>query len=395
MPLNDLLLVFALLVAAMLFGWWQGARNQRKSRQQKGGGLSKDYFRGLNYLLEDKPDDALDVFTRMVEVDSDTLETHFALGSLFRRRGEVDRAIRIHQNLIARPNLTRAERTQALFALGEDYLKAGLYDRAESLFTELARDRARAAGALGNLLVIYEQQKDWDKAIKAARDLESVTGRYRSREISHYHCELAELALADRDFRTAAKLLRKAASHERDSVRVQLLSARRAETEGRWRHAMRHYRRALEADPEQASSYLPSVYAALQQQDRAAQFEEIIESATRHRPDAKKAIALAALRSPELNSDAVDLCVGNFLHESKGLSGVRQAVRRFVKLANSAQDIDEDQLLRQLLREWQGDSIRYVCIDCGYDGTVLYWQCPSCRSWETLRPRLELNVSAG
>lgn len=394
MPLNDLLLVFALLVAAMLFGWWQGSRHQNAS-QKKGGGLSKDYFRGLNYLLEDRPDDALDVFTRMVEVDSDTLETHFALGSLFRRRGEVDRAIRIHQNLIARPNLTRAERTQALFALGEDYLKAGLYDRAESLFTELARDRVHAEGALGRLLAIYEQQKDWDKAIKAARDLESVTGRYRNREISHYHCELAEKALAEQDFRTAAKLLRKATGYERDSVRVQLLSARLAETEGRWRHALRHYRRALEADPEQASGYLPSVYAVLQRQDRGGQFDEIIESVTRQRPDARKAIALAALRSPGMNSQAVENCVDRFLQESKGLGGVRQAVRRFVKLARSAQDIDEDRLMRQLLREWQGDTIRYVCVDCGYDGTVLYWQCPSCRGWETLRPRLELNVSAG
>ncbi|MDX1454060.1 MAG: lipopolysaccharide assembly protein LapB [Gammaproteobacteria bacterium] len=393
MPLENLILVAALLLVAMLAGWWLGRRRTRRV-ETGSGGINRDYFKGLNYLLNERPDDALDVFIRMAELDSDTIETHFTLGSLFRRRGEVDRAIRIHQNLIARPNLSRRHRTQALAALGDDYMKAGLLDRAESLFAELTRDRQQGPEALQKLLVIYEQQKDWDRAIQVARDLESRNGSYRSHEIAHYYCELAELALQKADFNSTARFLRKAGAFDRGNVRVQLLSAQLAEKEQKWRHAIRHYKRALEADPAQASTQLAAIHAVLQHQNKLDQFESLVDSVSRSSPEARRAIALAALRLKGIHSAALDRVVETFLAEAPGLEGVREAVKRFVKLSKTAADIQEQNLIRQLLREWRGDSLQYSCDNCGYSGSVLYWQCPSCRSWETLRPRLELNVSA-
>lgn len=166
-----------LLFLAAALGWLF-AKLPNRTNHGSGKPISREYYKGLNFLLAEKPDKALEVFIRMVEVDSETVETHFALGSLFRRRGEVDRAIRVHQNLIARPNLKREFKTQALFALGEDYMKAGLFDRAENLFLELSRDRRFQRDALNHLVAIYEQQKDWDQAVTAFRQLESATGEY-------------------------------------------------------------------------------------------------------------------------------------------------------------------------------------------------------------------------
>src|SRR5690606_11247143 len=269
-----------------------------RPRARRSGGLPGEYFRGLNFLLNEEPDKALEVFMRMVEVDSETLETHFALGSLFRRRGEVDRAIRIHQNLIARTNLSRAQRTQALFELGEDYLKAGLLDRAESLFSELSREKSHVRPALERMITIFEQQKDWEKAIDAARQLGSATGQQRSREVAHYYCQLAEQDLAEHHWRAASRNLRRAWSFDRDSVRVSLLSAELAEGEDDPKRAVRHYQRALTVDPGKAPLILPPLGRLLTRLGSSSQFDEIVRQAIRERPEATAMVAAAALRDP-------------------------------------------------------------------------------------------------
>ena len=184
-------LLWLLLPLAAASGWLAARRGVRGTKAQLMPELSSDYFQGLNYLLNEQPDKAIEVFVRMLEVNSDTVETHLALGNLFRRRGEVDRAIHIHQNLIARPTLKPEQRTQALMELGQDYMRAGLLDRAESLFEELVQVDAHTAAALQQLLVIYQQEKDWDRAIQTARRLGVVSGRNMAPVIAQYYCELA------------------------------------------------------------------------------------------------------------------------------------------------------------------------------------------------------------
>src|SRR5690606_16744100 len=169
---------------------------------------------------------------RMVEVDSETVETHFALASLFRRRGEVDRAIRIHQNLIARPSLSRVHREQALYELGEDYMRAGLFDRAESLFVEISKAGAYVPSALRHLMAIYEQQSDWDQAIAAAQRLELVDGRSQRRVIAHYWCELAGLAAEAGQRRRALQFVQKAQATDPGSARAGMLKGELLDAEG-------------------------------------------------------------------------------------------------------------------------------------------------------------------
>ncbi len=190
MEINWMIIIWLLPVAAFS-GWLYGRRCNSPSGTAYNDRLHPEYFKGLNYVLNEQPDKAIEVFVKMLEVDSETVETHLALGNLFRRRGEVDRAIRIHQNLIARPNLNREQRSLALLELGMDYMRSGLFDRAESLFIELVEIDLYTVAAFTELLDIYQQEKDWGNAIKMARRLELSSGRSLKKNIAHFYCEQA------------------------------------------------------------------------------------------------------------------------------------------------------------------------------------------------------------
>ncbi len=208
-------LFWLLLPIAAVSGWVLGVRNPRTEQDTgRERGLRSDYFKGINYLLNEQPDKAIEVFIKVLEVDQETVETHLALGNLYRRRGEVDRAIRIHQNLVARNSLSAEQRYEALLELGQDYLSAGLLDRAEDLFKELAEASHYRVQALRQLIDIYEQEKDWDEAISCARQLERATGNQLGPVIAHYQCEQAEQYRSHNDYKAALKVLGKAAGQE-------------------------------------------------------------------------------------------------------------------------------------------------------------------------------------
>jgi len=344
--------------------------------RRRGDGLHPDYLKGLNYLLNEETDRAIDLFVRMAELDSETVETHFALGSLFRRRGEVDRAIRIHQNLIARPNLARDQRQQALFALGEDYMRAGLQDRAEHLFQDLvdaARFRRRA---LEQLASIYEQQKGWDEAITVRKRLQVIRGGDDRHIIAHYLCEQAEAAGLARDPRTARTLLRKATSQDRDSLRAQILLAGLSESEGDDEGAMRAYRRILEQDSSLAVLVLPKLRRVLRGAGRAEVFTEAVLAMEKAGGAAARAhIALALVLNPELEEPVTLRIFRGWVEGEAAFAGT-------LRLLDGRNDEASDRRLLDAVRGLLDGRPRFRCGECGFAGHVHYWQCPSCKSWD-------------
>ncbi|MCG8434595.1 MAG: tetratricopeptide repeat protein, partial [Gammaproteobacteria bacterium] len=292
MPTETLILIGALLFVAAALGWLVARLTQKGEHEFGRGNISAEYFKGLNFLLNEQPDKALEVFIRMVEVDSDTIETHFALGSLFRRRGEVDRAIRIHQNLIARPNLHKRHRSQALYELGEDYMKAGLFDRAENLFMDLANNRLYVDAALRHLVTIYEQQKDWEQAINVYRQLESLTGVNRKNVIAQYFCELAEVSLNKGELRAALKNAKRALSFDKTCVRASMQLAKIADREIKPKDAVKHYKHTLELDIEFALEVLPKLSEIFERQGNLEGFSELLRG-LRQKAKADHCIALA------------------------------------------------------------------------------------------------------
>lgn len=382
-----------LLIAAAVLGWLLAHWGRGGKRASHFKFVSAEYFRGLNYLLNEQPDKALEVFIRVAEVDSDTVETHFALGSLFRRRGEVDRAIRIHQNLIARPNLNREHRAQALFELAQDYLRAGLLDRAESLLLELLDVPGYTESALRSLISLYEQQKDWEQAITMRRRLQTLSGAAQEETIAQYYCEMAQTALSAKDLSLARRLLKRAQSHDPDCVRAHLLLAQIAETEQQWERSRQHYGQVLEHEIRYATEVLPALARVTRQLDDQASVQAVTEKLRRDNPKASGYLAIAAIMDPELDDPVSRGCVADYLRSEPSLRGLYDMFTAFGQQqgVSPVRDLEPLQLaVRKLLI----NGPRYRCEECGFRSKTLYWQCPGCKTWNRTMPFHEITFSA-
>ncbi len=227
---------------------WLAARIDIKQLLSESRALPLSYFKGLNFLLNEQPDKAIEALIEVVKVEPQTVELHFALGSLFRRRGEVERAIRMHQNLLDRPDLRGDARLHALYELAQDYLKAGLLDRAEEFFAKLEGTDYEQQG-LKFLLEIYEQEKDWKKAIEASRRMDEVTGKSSERDIANYYCELAANELTESGPEAARRHLEEALSVNRKCVRANMLLGDLAMSDGDAKAAIAHWKRIEQQDP--------------------------------------------------------------------------------------------------------------------------------------------------
>src|SRR5690606_4123637 len=251
-----------LLPLAAISGWVIGRRGGERHSDSQVSKLSTTYFRGLNYLLNEQPDKAIELFLHIAELDKDTFETQVALGHLFRRRGEVDRAIRLHQALVQRPDLSDQQKVQALLALGEDYMKSGLLDRAETVFTDLARIDQRAPQALRHLIAIYQAERDWAKAIENATRYEAVTGEPRGKLVAPVECELADRHRAAGEVEAARAAIARAYAADSTSVRAGMLEGRIEVEAGNDRAAIRAFERAARHDPDYLPELLPALLAS-------------------------------------------------------------------------------------------------------------------------------------
>jgi lipopolysaccharide assembly protein B len=364
---------------------WLAARIDIKQLLSESRALPSSYFKGLNFLINQQPDKAIEAFIEVVKVDPQTVELHFALGNLFRRRGEVDRAIRMHQNLIDRADLGSEQRLTALYELAQDYLKAGLLDRAEELFTKLA-GTAYDQQAAKYLLEIYEQEKDWHKAIRIAGSMEHASAENRSRDISHFYCELAQAEILQGGGERARDYLEQALASNRKCVRAYILLGDLALAEGKAEDAIEIWKR-IES---QNAAYLPLVadklVAAFKQQGRAAE-------------------GLAVLRHYLASYPSLDLLntVFHLVLEREGPAAaselVRAELRRYPTLLGLDRMLEVQvleapferrrdlELMRSLVHQHTRSLSLYRCDNCGFKARQFYWHCPACHEWETYPPR--------
>jgi lipopolysaccharide biosynthesis regulator YciM len=345
--------------------------------------ISADYIRGLNLVLSRKTDEALELFIQMAKVDEDTLETHFALGHLFRRRGEFDRAIRVHENLLARENLNEMQRDQAIFALAEDYLGAGLFDRAEELLEQIRDSETHGRIALEKLVYIYEREGEWKRAIEMHRRLEMLTGE-KTPHIAHYYCELAEQALASGDTAAAREYLKSTIRSTSGALRGTLIRARIAHDEGRYREAASLYQQVLENEREFVSEILPELLSCYERGQASDRFETFVARLIENDPSLNDAVAYAAILNDLTRSPVLADSIVRFIGNSEVLS-------RLIDVDAIGSDVPEQrrQALEKVasgLRMLALSTARYRCGNCGYGAQRFIWQCPSCKLWETVRP---------
>ncbi len=395
--LPALLLALA-FIAVGVAAWFMG-RLTGASRTVR---LPRDYYVGLDHLINDRFDHAVEIFARMAEADGDAAEIQFALGSLFRRRGEVDRAIAIHSRMREQGGASLKEK--AAFALALDYLSAGLMDRAERLLEELSASREYRKAALDHLVRIYESQGDWANALKVFHALPQATQIERRRVAAHYLCELAEQALVQGDVERARTLLRQARTHQADLPRADVLTARIMELAGDSAASLGLYFKALEESPELALEVIPRVLAlcaSTVSSSRTLDVSSIRASAPPGMagpgamppgtasgatapldPDVLKEIALRLRRNGTISSRQLAWVLATALppHEVRRLSDIAGEAGSETESAADARS------LGALLTRIGDTGGRYQCEDCGLLSVGWYWRCPKCRSWDSMRP---------
>ena len=384
MPTESTFLLAGLFLLLAAAGWALGRFGERDELEEAPPPLNVDYLKGLNFLLNEQTDQALEHFLKMVRVDDKTIETHFALGSLFRRRGEVDRAIRIHQNIIARPDLAAEQRDQALFSLAKDYLRAGLLDRAENLFVRLAQGSRYQVEALEQLCRIYEQEREWQRAIESAEKLETLIGHSLALQIAHYYCELAEQSLTNKDYGAARAFVKKTQSGRPRTQRGALTRARIARDTHDGKTALRLYNRILDENTYLITEALPALVAVHDVEGTTGQLDKSLRAHVEQNPAIRKEIAYTAIVNDIGGIPIVDECVEDYMLNEPTLT-------EFIDLqtVNNATEADRQAALdkvRTALSKLASTIPRYQCKECGFSSQKLLWQCPSCRDWETQRP---------
>ena len=372
-------------------GWWARGHEARV-RAADQGSAPRSLFRGLQLLLNDQPDRAIDAFIEVVKLDPETIELHYALGSLFRRRGEIDRAVRMHNYLLSRADLPATERANALAELGQDYLKGGMLDRAESAFSRLLEERGHRFDALRSLLRVYQTEREWDRAIECARRLESEAGETHKVATAHFHCELAERAFATGDLERGSAQLETALEANRKSVRAAMLAGDVALRRGRRAEAIDRWLRIFTEAPEYAPLVMDRTMAALDAEGR--------------RTEAAALLRRSLLDHPSI--DTLDLCI-RWIREWEGGAAAESLLRedlkrhptllgfeRLLAIGSDCAPADPElTLLRGLIQTHAQKLARYRCNQCGFRSREFYWNCPGCANWDTYPPRRieELEIS--
>ncbi|MGY4516395.1 lipopolysaccharide assembly protein LapB [Lysobacter sp. HA18] len=387
--INEWLWFFLLLPFAALSGWVIGRRGGKLHSESQVSRLSTTYFRGLNYLLNEQPDKAIELFLHIAELDKETFETQVALGHLFRRRGEVDRAIRLHQALVQRNDLNDAQRVQALLALGEDYMKSGLLDRAETVFAELvALDLSPLA--LRHLIGIYQAERDWAKAIENAQSFESATGEPMGKLIAHFECELADRYRAAGDVEAAAAAVARAYQADANSVRAGMLEGRMEMDAGRHTAAIRSFERVARSDPDYLPEVMPQLLEAYDAVGDVPGARKFLAEMCEHYRGIAPVLALTRMIEREEGVGAARAYLAKELKNRPSVRGEAALIE--LSLAEEADSTATLVDLRNITDQLLVRNPSYRCTRCGFGARSHHWQCPSCKEWGSVKPLLNYAV---
>ncbi len=372
-----------LLFFPLFFGLgWAAARIDIRHLVKESRALPRSYFQGLNFLLNEQPDRAIESFVEAVKIDPQTVELHFALGSLFRRRGETERAIRMHQSLIERDDLPQDLKLEALSELGQDYLKAGLLDRAEEIFDKL-RESPRSEDAKRNLLEIYQLEKDWEKAIAIAAELPDVASQ---KEIAEYYCELAAAEMIRSRPDAAAGHLKSALERNRKCVRASLLQGDIAAQQDRLDEAIACWQRIEQQDPPYLALVAKRLMDAFRKRERRDDGLLLLRNYLERYPSLDLLDVVFQLVLECEGPDAAYVLVRDELKRNPTLLGFDKLIeaRSLVTPPESRADLD---LAKGIVQGYTRRLARYRCDNCDFKARQFYWRCPACGGWETYSPK--------
>lgn len=381
--MNELFDYWQLLLIPLFFGLgWAAARIDMRQVVHESRALPRSYFQGLNFLLNEQPDKAIDSFLEVAKVDSQTVELHFALGNLFRRRGETERAIRMHQNLIDRPDLDDAVRLHALSELGQDFLKSGLLDRAEEIFNKLVGTPLEGE-AKRNLLEIYQVEKEWQKAVELARELPDVASQ---QQVAEFYCELAAGEIMRSRPDGARVHLEAAMQQNRKCVRASLLLGDLLLQEGKLSDAIDAWQRIEQQDPAYLALVAQRLLETYRKMARRDEGIALLRGYLERYPSLDLLDVVYQLILEGEGNEAAYRLVRDELQRNPTLLGLEKLMSARLPLA--APEIRPDvELAKTIIQGYTKRLSRYRCDNCGFKARQFYWRCPACGGWESYPPR--------
>ena len=371
-----------LLPLAAASGWL--ASNSFSLPWRKRNRIPSIYLQGINYLLNEQHDKATEIFLDMLEVDSETIEIHLTLGNLYRRRGEIERATLIHENLIDRSDVPSEQKKQAIFELGHDFYSAGILDRAERIFTELTDDENFEEPAYEALRDIYEQEKEWDNCLKVTSQLNKHSSKDYSHLIAQYHCEKAEEAIREGRYDNAEENIKEALSYDKNCVRAVLQSGRVKAIRGEHELAISIWRSIEQKNPKYVLETVDLVSESYRAINQIAELAEFLRTTAEATSDTDLAVAYVdALEVQDKELQAGDYLI-DWIRNHPSLHALHRLVLLKIKGAKGKPQSRDFQLIDMLIRGEMETSRSYACERCGYTVKTLHWQCPGCRGWNTI-----------
>ncbi|NMH61072.1 lipopolysaccharide assembly protein LapB [Alteromonas ponticola] len=379
-------LLFLLLPVAAGYGWVMGRNSVRQAQRKQSSILSRHYYKGLNFLLSDQPDKAVDTLIKMINLNSDTVETHIAMGNFFRHRGEIDRAILVHQNLVSRDELQPGQRENALKELGKDYTQAGFLERAENAFLQLLNSDKHYLIAQQQLFSIYQTTKEWDRAIELAERMVECHGDNDdvSERLAHFYCEQAQSEINSDNQGEALSLLQKAVNADEHAVRPWLMLGDLALKQKRYEEAQTYLLQVAERDISWFSEAVPKLEAIAEETGDWDTFEKQLQA--HWQQCATSYLAMVDVLVSKGNAEQAAEYLLNQLRDRPTMKGFKTLMGLYIDNLGDTASTDSLKMLKELVADQISQRPKYRCQSCGFSGRKLYWLCPSCKKWNTVKP---------
>jgi lipopolysaccharide biosynthesis regulator YciM len=379
-------LLFLLLPVAMGYGWFMGRNSVKQNDHSEKQALSIKYSTGLNYLLSNQQDKAIDYLLEALKVEDDTVEAHFAMANLFRRRGELDRALKVHEHLVRQKHLPNSAKQQAVFELAKDFLSAGLYDRAETMFHKLLKSKLYGLKSLSSLMKIYQSTKDWQQGIALKKAIVKTRDKKLLHNLANFYCELASVALAQDEFIAVIELLENALSHDPNSCRANWLMAQVYENHQQHNEACQCYKAIYEQDKEFFPDVIDKMFACYQALDAEEEFYQFIRKVYDETGSTSALISYLTHLEQGKGANHAKAFILSALKRRPTIRGFKHFVKMQMNDNQAENTADNLEVIRELVSAYLNVKHRYSCRTCGFNSSTHYWSCPSCHDWEQLKP---------
>lgn len=379
-------LLFLLLPITAGYSWYMGRNSIKQNTHSEKQDLSIKYSTGLNYLLSNQQDKAIDYLIEALKVEDDTVEAHFALANLFRKRGELDRALKVHEHLVRQKHLKSKDKQQALFELGKDFLSAGLFDRAESMFLKLLKSKEFGLKSLSFLMQIYQSTKDWHQGVALKKAIVKTRDKKLMHTLANFYCELATVAFDNDQFIEVLELLEEALVLDPNSCRSNWLMAQIYEHHEQYEQARRCYEDIYHQDSEFFPDVIDKMQICYQKLDAEEQFYKFIRQVYEETASTSTLICYVNhLASKHGTKKAKDFIL-SALKRRPTIRGFKHFVKMQMSQSEPQDSSEHLDVIKELISAYINVKHRYSCRTCGFNSSTHYWSCPSCHDWEQLKP---------